>query len=346
MGIKQKTVFISYRRTNFCTALAVYQDLTKHGYDCFFDYESIDSGDFEKVIFENIQHRAHFVLILSPSALERLKEPKSVMRREVELAIDEQRNIVPVMMESFDFGSPSAKAALRGKLEALSSYNGLKFVPEYIFAGMEKLRRFLDVELEDVRQSPLSETTEEKTEKRQVKASAEPKVEEKSLTAEEWFERGYAFIETNNYQEAIRCYSKAIELNPKDFMSYNNLGILFEETKHYRKAKKAYKKSIEINPEDGVAHTALFGILQRLGKAEEAKEQQKIARELIEKESEYNRACFESLCGNVDEALALLKIAMEKGQSNKEWAKEDPDLENLRDDPRFWEIVGEEGSEQ
>jgi len=46
MGIKQKTVFISYRRTNFYTALAVYQDLTKNGYDCFFDYESIESGDF------------------------------------------------------------------------------------------------------------------------------------------------------------------------------------------------------------------------------------------------------------------------------------------------------------
>ena len=93
MGIKQKTVFISYRRTNFYTALAVYQDLTKHGYDVFFDYESIDSGDFETVIFENIRYRAHFVVILSPSALERLGEKNSVMRREVELAIDEKRNI-------------------------------------------------------------------------------------------------------------------------------------------------------------------------------------------------------------------------------------------------------------
>ena len=44
----EKTVFISYRRTNIYNALAVYQDLTKHGYDVFFDFESIDSGDFEQ----------------------------------------------------------------------------------------------------------------------------------------------------------------------------------------------------------------------------------------------------------------------------------------------------------
>ncbi len=36
MGRVAKTVFISYRRTNFYTALAVYQDLTAHGYDAFF----------------------------------------------------------------------------------------------------------------------------------------------------------------------------------------------------------------------------------------------------------------------------------------------------------------------
>ena len=50
MGRIEKTVFISYRRTNFYIALAVYQDLTSHGYDVFFDYQNIDSGDFEKVI--------------------------------------------------------------------------------------------------------------------------------------------------------------------------------------------------------------------------------------------------------------------------------------------------------
>lgn len=60
-GCIEKTVFISYRRTNSAWARAIYQDLTSHGYDAFFDFQSINSGDFSQVILENIEARAHFV---------------------------------------------------------------------------------------------------------------------------------------------------------------------------------------------------------------------------------------------------------------------------------------------
>jgi hypothetical protein len=116
MGRIEKTVFIGYRRTNFWTALAIYQDLTAHGFDVFFDYQSIDSGNFEKVIVENIKYRAHFVVLLSSSALERCMEPGDWLRREIEMAIEEKRNIVPVMMEGFDFNSPLTTQALSGTL--------------------------------------------------------------------------------------------------------------------------------------------------------------------------------------------------------------------------------------
>ena len=95
MGRIEKTVFISYRRANFWTALAIYQNLTTHGYDVFFDYKSIPSGDFAQVITENIKYRAHFLVVLSPSALERCNEPGDWLRREIELAIDSRRNIIP-----------------------------------------------------------------------------------------------------------------------------------------------------------------------------------------------------------------------------------------------------------
>src|ERR1700730_7292305 len=53
----EKTVFISYRRTNASWALAIYQDLTQHGYDAFIDFQGIASGAFERVILENIRAR-------------------------------------------------------------------------------------------------------------------------------------------------------------------------------------------------------------------------------------------------------------------------------------------------
>src|SRR5688572_27783243 len=128
----QKTVFISYRRTNFAWAYCVYQDLTHHGFDVFYDYEGIDSGDFESVILENIKARAHFIVILAPSALERCNEPNDFLRREIETALDEGRNIIPVMLESFDFGSPLVKGALTGKLALLGRYNGMSLIAEYM----------------------------------------------------------------------------------------------------------------------------------------------------------------------------------------------------------------------
>src|SRR4051812_40091598 len=94
----EKTVFISYRRTNAPWALAIYQHLTGHGYDVFFDFKGIASGDFEQVIVENIRARAHFLILLTPSALERCGDPIDWLRREIETALESKRNIVPLML--------------------------------------------------------------------------------------------------------------------------------------------------------------------------------------------------------------------------------------------------------
>src|SRR5271167_2876903 len=125
MGRIEKTVFISYRRTNFFAALAIYQDLTQHGYDVFFDFTGLAGGDFERVILENIHSRAHFVVLLTPSALERCGEPADWLRREIEAALDSRRNIVPLMFESFDFGTPTIADQLTGKLAVLKQYNAM-----------------------------------------------------------------------------------------------------------------------------------------------------------------------------------------------------------------------------
>src|SRR5580698_2136517 len=139
MGRIEKTVFISYRRTNAFGALAIFQYLTHHGYDVFFDYDGIPSGDFETSILENIQARAHFLVLLTPSALERCSEPGDWLRREIETAIDEKRNIVPLMLEGFSFSTPAIADQLTGKLALLRKYQAVGVSAEYVFAAMEKL---------------------------------------------------------------------------------------------------------------------------------------------------------------------------------------------------------------
>lgn len=373
----EKTVFISYRRTNLPWALNIYQDLTHHGYDVFFDYQSIDSGDFEKIILDNIKARAHFIVVLTPSALERCKEPHDWLRREIETAIDEKRNIVPLMMEGFDFGSPSVAQALTGKLATLSSKNGLPIYAAYFFEGMEKLRnRYLNIALSNISLHPLSAEVQEITKAQKTAASKAPPVEKEQLTAREWFERGFVFAENKNLDEAIRCYTQSIllapnrpeayynrgiiygrdkddiasaitdfdtviQLNPQDFNAYYSRGLSYSTKGDKSNALRDFRKASELSPKDGKTWRSLIGVLKALGHVEEAKLQERTARKLIQKENEYNQACFEAICGNTEKALELLKIGLEKGQSPKKWARQDPDFENIRDDPRFKELVGE-----
>jgi tetratricopeptide (TPR) repeat protein len=49
----------------------------------------------------------------------------------------------------------------------------------------------------------------------------------------------------------------------------------------------------------------------------------------------YNLACFESLAGRVDDALAHLSEAIELQPETKAWAQRDSDFEAIRGDPRF-----------
>ena len=147
----EKTVFISYRRKDISWALAVYQYLTSQRYDVFFDFSSIPSGDFEQIIIGNIKARAHFVLILTPTAMDRCSEPGDWLRREIETAIDEKRNIIPLFFDGFSFGSPAVAEKLAGNFSTIKRYNGLDIPSGYFMEAMERLHgRYLNVPLNAV----------------------------------------------------------------------------------------------------------------------------------------------------------------------------------------------------
>jgi LysM repeat protein len=167
----EKTVFISYRRKDISWALAVYQYLTSRKYDVFFDFSSLSSGDFEEVIVSNIRARAHFVLILTPTALDRCNEPGDWLRREIETAIEEKRNILPLFFDGFNFGSQTVAEKLTGKLATLNHYNGLDIPSGYFMEAMERLRgRYLNVPLNAVIQ-PISTEVQKVVKDEQVAAN-------------------------------------------------------------------------------------------------------------------------------------------------------------------------------
>lgn len=197
MGRIEKTVFLSYRRTNATWALAIFQNLTQNGYDVFFDYDGVAGGDFERVILENIQARAHFLVLLTPSALERCGDAHDWLRREIETALDTRRNIVPLMLDGFEFG-PSRQVAT---LEAFQRYNGLRVHVDYFPEAMARLReKFLNVPLDAVLH-PASPFARQAAENQRAAAVTFPDVTEEKLREAE--QPRYLFTVKIEYQDEL-----------------------------------------------------------------------------------------------------------------------------------------------
>src|SRR5215831_9840056 len=218
----EKTVFISYRRTNVSWALAIFQNLKQHRYDVFFDFKGIAGGDFAKVIFGNIRSRAHFLVLLTPSALKRCGDPGDWLRREIETALRIKRNIVPLMLEGFDFSTPAIAKQLTGKLAALKRYNALNVPADFFVEAMNRLRQqYLNVPLKTVLHPP-SPSAQRATKKQQAAADIAPSVSKKELAAQQWFERGF---ETADPDERLRFYNQAIHLKPDHALAFYNRGL-------------------------------------------------------------------------------------------------------------------------
>ncbi len=247
-GMKQieKTVFISYRRTNIPWALAIFQNLTQSGFDVFVDYSGIRSGDFEHVILQNIHARAHFLVLLTPSALERCEEPEDLLRREIEAALDGKRNIVPLMLEGFDFGAPAIAKQLTGKLSLLKKYNALNIPADFFAEAMGRLRdRFLNVPLKAVLH-PASRSASRAAKEEKGAATKAPVVAEKELTAQQWFERGF---DARDLDEKLRLYSQAIRLKPDYAEAFYNRGRAHHDKDDLKAATQDYSEAIRLRPD-------------------------------------------------------------------------------------------------
>jgi tetratricopeptide (TPR) repeat protein len=220
--------------------------LTYHGYDAFFDYLGIASGDFESIILENIRARAHFLVLLTPSALERCTVPGDWLRREIETALEARRNIVPLMLEGFDFATPSIKSQLTGKLSLLKHCNAQTVPVEFFLEAMDRLReKRLNVALDSV-PHPASTPAQQATETQQAAASAAPAVSQEELTAQTWFEKGFNAADLD---EKVRCYTEAIRLKPDFAEAYNNRGFARAAKGDLDGALKDYAEAIRLKPD-------------------------------------------------------------------------------------------------
>lgn len=119
--------------------------------------------------------------------------------------------------------------------------------------------------------------------------------------------------------------------------SYTSLGNTEESLKAYRMALRAIEKHVELNPDDARAFTIGAVALCRLGERQAGLRWAERALSIDPTDAgiQYNIACLFALEGEHTRAIHCLEAAVQAGFAHKDWVEKDPDLDSLRDDPRF-----------
>lgn len=158
-----------------------------------------------------------------------------------------------------------------------------------------------------------TELAQEKNENEKLATQKEYSVASNSLSASDYFQRGYNAYEIKDLDNAILNYEQAIELAPNYIQAYNNLGVAYEHKGETAKAIPLYEKAIELNPQLSVAYNNLGNIYCVKGEIDKAISFFEKAVELDPKYSEaYNglgNAYQEK--GDIDKAIPQYEKAIE-----------------------------------
>jgi len=74
------------------------------------------------------------------------------------------------------------------------------------------------------------------------------KSDKKQSLSKSWFKKGLDLSEAGKYQEALECFEKAIEINPKEEIAWYNKGVALTNLGKHQEALECFEKAIEINP--------------------------------------------------------------------------------------------------
>ncbi|HET7145078.1 MAG TPA: tetratricopeptide repeat protein [Anaerolineales bacterium] len=157
-----------------------------------------------------------------------------------------------------------------------------------------------------------------------------------------WDALGTHYKSAGMYKDAILAYQQAISVDPTKGFYHHHLALVFAADGRNEDAIMAFQKVIEIDPEHSLANAALGGYYRKMGLEELAQKHiGKAMKNIYNSESEYNQACLEAICGNPDQAIELLRIALEEKQTYVNWVMHDPDLDAIREHPSFKQLISD-----
>jgi serine/threonine protein kinase/Tfp pilus assembly protein PilF len=153
-----------------------------------------------------------------------------------------------------------------------------------------------------------------------------------------------ALFSAGRYQEVIDVMETALEVSGEDYNVYvpvaNSLGALGKKDAHRNLLLRrigALENHLKQVPEDARARVLMATDYAELGRVDDAIRELNMAITLRANEASilYNAACTYAILKRKREALETIKKAWDAGFKDSVWARRDPDLALLHDDPEF-----------
>jgi serine/threonine protein kinase/Tfp pilus assembly protein PilF len=150
------------------------------------------------------------------------------------------------------------------------------------------------------------------------------------------YQRGKLVAAVHLFEEACRIHEDH-EARYFAAQTYTALKRFAEAETAYIRALQAIEKHLELNPDDARAVTMGAVSWCRIEQPSTGLQWAERALDIDPEDAgiRYNVACLFALEGHHDRAIECLEDAVRAGFAHRDWVENDPDLDSLRDDPRF-----------
>lgn len=156
-----------------------------------------------------------------------------------------------------------------------------------------------------------------------------------------------ALFQQGRFEEAAELFHQAFRVRADTQAAFFAAQALEAQGRHddahraYGEALAVAERHMELNPDDARAATMRAVSLCRLGRVEEGLHWAGRALSIDADDAgvRYNAACLFAVAGRPDRALDCLEEALAVGFGNREWLERDPDLDAVRETPRFRNLM-------
>jgi adenylate cyclase len=160
------------------------------------------------------------------------------------------------------------------------------------------------------------------------------------MSFDAWYRYARTAVHQGELNKALELFARASEVDPEDYQCpliaaplYRSLGDETRAVEAERRGVRLAERHVASYPDNARAYFLAAAALHNLGQSEKALEwaDKALAIDPDDPTTRYNLACFHAQVGNADKALDLLEGSI----ASRSWVEHDPELDPIRDQPRF-----------